>query len=150
VLCFDVTDYSCKENIEAKRSFRMQIRKILLIVLLTGTALFSYGCVAAAVGVGAAGTIAYIKGDLEAIEAENLDTVYEATVKAVKDLELRVISKTKDALTATIYARDAEDKKVTITLKRTTEQTTKLSIRIGMFGNETKSRLIYQRIHDYL
>ena len=131
----------------------MRTRQALLIVLLTGTAIFSYGCVAAAVGIGAAGaagTIAYVKGDLEAIEAEELDVVYEATVRAVKDLELRVISKTKDALTATVYARDAEDKKVTITLKRTTEQTTKLSIRIGTFGNETKSRLIYQKIHDYL
>ncbi len=131
----------------------MQTKQVLLIVLLTGMAIFSYGCVAAAVGIGAAGaagTIAYVKGDLEAIEAEELDVVYEATVKAVKDLELRLISKTKDALTATIYTRDAEDKKVTITLKRTTEQTTKLSIRIGTFGNETKSRLIYQKIRDYL
>lgn len=131
----------------------MRIRQILLIVTLTGITVFVHGCVAAAVGIGAAGaagTIAYVRGDLEAIEPEDLDVVYEAAVVAAKNLELRVISKTKDALTATIYARDAEDKKVSIKLKRTTEHTTKLSIRIGTFGNETKSRLIYQKIHDYL
>ncbi len=131
----------------------MRIKQILLIITLTGITIIGQGCVAAAVGIGAAGaagTIAYVKGDLEAIEPENLDVVYEATVKAVKDLELRVISKTKDALTANIYARDAQDKKVNITLQRTTEQTTKVSVRIGTFGNETKSRLIYQKIHDYL
>ena len=131
----------------------MRTRKILLIITLVGITIIGQGCFAAAVGIGAAGaagTIAYIKGDLEAIEAQDLDVVYEAALKAAEELELRVFSKTKDALTATIHARDAEDKKVTITLKRTTEQTTKLSIRIGTFGNETKSRLIYQKIYDNL
>jgi len=131
----------------------MRTRQILLIITLTGISIIGHGCIAAAVGIGAAGaagTIAYIKGDLEAIEAEDLDVVYEAAIKAAGELELRVFSKTKDALTATIYARDAEDKKVTITLKRTTEQTTKLSIRIGTFGDETKSRLIYKKICDNL
>lgn len=126
----------------------MQIKRILLIVLLIGIAVFSQGCVVAAVGIGAAGTIAYVRGDLEAIESHSLDKVYEAAVKALDELELNVISKSKDALTATINARDAQDKKVKITLKKTAEQATKISIRIGTFGDETKSRLIYQKI-DY-
>lgn len=125
----------------------MQIKRILLIVLLIGIALFSQGCVVAAVGLGAAGTIAYVRGDLEAVESHSLDTVYKAAVKAVEELELNVISKTKDALTATIYCRDAQDKKINITLRRTAEQTTKISIRIGTFGDETKSRLIYKKIN---
>ncbi|MBN2181816.1 MAG: DUF3568 family protein [Sedimentisphaerales bacterium] len=128
----------------------MRAGRILLIVLLIGIAAFSQGCVAAAVGIGAAGTVAYVRGDLEAVESENLDAVYEAAVKAVDELDLRVISKSKDALTATINARDAQDKKIKITLKNTAEQTTKISIRIGYFGSETKSRLIYQKIHDNL
>lgn len=131
----------------------MRTRQILLIIALIGITIIGQGCVAAAIGIGAAGaagTIAYIKGDLEAIEADDLDVVYEAALQATRELELRVFYKTKDALSATIYARDAEDKKVSITLKRTTEQTTKLSIRIGTFGDETKSRLIYQKIHDIL
>ncbi len=128
----------------------MRTKQVLLKFLLIGIAVFSQGCVVAAVGLGAAGTIAYVRGDLEAVESENLDVVYEAAVKAVEELELRVINKSKDALTATINARDAQDKKVKITLKRTAEQTTKISIRIGTFGSETKSRLIYQKIHDKL
>ncbi len=125
----------------------MQIKRIHLIILLIGIAIFGQGCVVAAVGVGAAGTIAYVKGDLEAVESEDLDTVYQAAVKAVDELELNVISKSKDALSATIYARDAQDKKVNIILKSTAEQTTKISIRIGTFGDETKSRLIYKKIN---
>jgi hypothetical protein len=103
-----------------------------------------------AVGVGAAGTIAYVRGDLEAVESESIDVVYEATLQAVEELGLNVTKKLKDALSATIVARDAQDKKITIRLKTTAEETTKLSIRIGVFGNETKSRLIYQKIRDYL
>jgi hypothetical protein len=125
----------------------MQFKRTLLIVLLIGIALFSQGCVAAAVGVGAAGTIAYARGDLEVVESYNLDNVYEATEIALDELELNIISKSKDALTATINTRDAQDKKVKITLKKIAEQTTKISIRIGTFGDETKSRLIYQKIN---
>jgi hypothetical protein len=125
----------------------MQVKRILLIFLLIGIAISSQGCVVAAVGLGAAGTVAYIRGDLEAVESEDLDTVYQAAVKALEELEIGIISKSKDALTATINARDAQDKKINITLKRTAEQTTKISIRIGTFGDETKSRLIYKQIN---
>ena len=128
----------------------MQVKRVLLIVLLIGITVFSQGCMVAAVGIGAAGTIAYVRGDLEAVESNSLDEVYEATLNAVDELDLRFIYKTKDALTATINARDAQDKKIKITLKKTAEHTTKISIRIGTFGSETKSRLIYQKIRDNL
>ena len=128
----------------------MRTKPFLLNFLLITVAIFGQGCVVAAVGLGAAGTIAYIRGDLEAVESENINTVYEAALQAAEELELRIISKTKDALSATIIARDAQDKKVQIILRNTAENTTKLSIRIGTFGNETKSRLIYQKIYDNL
>lgn len=128
----------------------MRTKRVLLSVLFIGIAVFGQGCIIAAVGVGAAGTIAYIRGDLEAVESENIDTVYDAALQAAEELELRIISKTKDALSATIIARDAQDKKVQIILRTTAENTTKLSIRIGTFGSETKSRLIYQKIYDNL
>ena len=128
----------------------MRTKQTLLRITLIGIAVVLQGCVVAAVGLGAAGTIAYIRGDLEAIESEDINTVYEAAIQAAEELELRIISKTKDALSATIIARDAQDKKVQIILRTTAENTTKLSIRIGTFGSETKSRLIYQRIYDNL
>jgi hypothetical protein len=69
-----------------------------------------------------------------------------------QQLELSVLNgKTeKDALSATIVARDAADKRVTIRLKVRTELTTKLSIRIGTFGDQTKSQMIYNRIKENL
>lgn len=128
----------------------MRKKQVILTVLLIGTMWLSGGCMVAAVGLGAAGTIAYVRGDLQAFESERIDDVYEATLRAVDELELNVTTKSKDALSAIIIARDADDKKVTIKLKATAEGPTELSIRIGVFGSETKSRLIYQKIREKL
>lgn len=128
----------------------MRKRQVLLVVMLIGSMLLLQGCVVAAVGLGAAGTIAYVRGDLQAVESESIDEVYEATLKALEELELLPTRKTKDALGAEIDTYDAQDKKIKITLKSAAEGTTKLSIRIGVFGSETKSRLIYQKIRDNL
>jgi hypothetical protein len=118
---------------------------ILLLVLAASAAALG-GCMIAAVGAGAAGTVAYIMGDLQTVEVAKLDDVYAAAEKAVAELELSVVSKTKDAMSAKIIARDSQDKKVKIKLAATAEGGTKLSIRVGTFGNETKSRLIYEQI----
>jgi len=118
--------------------------------MLAGAAMLLDGCMLAAVGIGAAGTVAYVRGDLESVESENIDSVYEAALKALQELELRPTRKSKDALGAEIITYDAQDKKITIRLKSAAEGTTKLSIRIGVFGSETKSRLIYQKIRENL
>ena len=127
----------------------MQKKQVVITILFVGMAVFIQGCVIAAVGAGA-GTVAYVRGDLQTVESKSLDDVYEAAEKAIKELRLNVTKKTKDAMSATIVARDAQDKKITIKLSATTEETTKLSIRIGVFGSETKSQRIYEEIKKNL
>ena len=127
----------------------MQKRQVFLIFLLLCPLLAAQGCVVAAVGAGA-GTVAYVKGDLEVVESEELDAVYKATEKVVSELGLAVSKKTKDAMSAEIIALDSQDKKIKIKLSATAEGTTKLSIRAGLFGNETKSMLIYDQIRKNL
>jgi endo-beta-N-acetylglucosaminidase D len=127
----------------------MQKREIFLTVLSLMMTVVLQGCLVAAVGAGA-GTVAYMRGDLEAVEAKDIDAVYAATKKAAEQLELKVSSDTKDALSAEIVARDAQDKKITIKLKSTTEDTTQISIRVGTFGSETTSRLIHDQIKKNL
>lgn len=68
----------------------------------------------------------------------------------MEQLELSVSRKTKDAMSAEVIARDAGDKKITIRLGATAEGATKISIRIGVFGSETKSRLIYDQVKKNL
>ena len=128
----------------------MRANGVLLAVLLVGVAVLTGGCLLLAVGAGAAGTVAYISGDLEAVESRNMADVYEATLKALEQLELSATKEGKDDLSAVIVARDAQDKKITIKLRAPSEESTKIAIRVGVFGNETKSRLIYQKIRDNL
>jgi len=128
-------------------------KQLALTLLLIGIATGLQGCVVAALGLGAAGaagTVAYVRGDLETVEIQSLDTVYRAAERAVDELELYEIEKSKDAMSATIVARDAEDKKIEIKLKATPRDNTELSIRVGTFGDETKSRIIYDRIKEHL
>lgn len=126
------------------------MKKILFAVILAGAAIGLGGCLAvAALGVGA-GTVAYVRGDLEAVEDSSLDAVYRATEKAAASLKLAVIEKSKDAMTAVITARDAEDKKITVKLVSAEKDATKISIRVGFFGSETKSTRIYEEIKKYL
>lgn len=112
----------------------------------------SSGCILLVVGAGAAGTVAYTQGDLEAEENQNIDQVYAATRKAADDLKLHVITGEggKDALSAKLVARDAADKEITIKLKTVAQDVTKVSIRVGTFGSQTKQRLIYNKIQDNL
>lgn len=127
----------------------MRKKQILLLLLCSSLASLAAGCAAVLVGAGA-GTAIYVTGDLKAAFPEDINTVYEAAQKAVEQLELKISSKTKDALSATIIARDAKDKKITIKLTATAEKATNLAIRVGIFGNETKSRLIYEQIQKNL
>ncbi|MHC4478558.1 MAG: DUF3568 family protein [Planctomycetota bacterium] len=128
----------------------MRTKKLILTALLAAVALYVQGCMLVAVGAAAGGTVAYVKGDLEATESRDLDTVYAASKKAVADLQYSITKDSKDALQAVIVARDAADKKTTIKLTKVTDNSTKISIRVGTFGDKTKSNLIYQKIHDAL
>lgn len=130
----------------------MWIRKIVLAVCLLLAVVGSGGCLAVAVGAGAGGTVAYLAGDLETDEPYDIDAVFAASEKALEDLELRLQrhETAKDALSARLVARDAGDKEVVIKLKSTTEGSTHLSVRVGTFGDDTKSQLIYERIRANL
>lgn len=128
----------------------MNKQKAILAILYVGAAVTLSGCILAAVGAGAAGTVAYVKGDLEVLEAKGLDDVYAASKKALADLELSVIQDNKDKIGAVLVSRDSKDKKITISLKAVSDQSTEISIRYGTFGSEAKSSMIYNKIKENL
>lgn len=108
------------------------------------------GCAVVAAGAAAAGTVAYIQGALEVDEPHPMDKVYQATKMALADLRMMVTKDQKEMYTARIEARDVEDKKAEITLNARNEGITRITIRIGLFGDEVRSRRIYMRIHERL
>lgn len=124
-----------------------------LAVAVALVGLSQTGCVLLVAGGAAAagaGTYAYVQGELKATESAPLDRVWAATQAAVTELELPITSRHKDALGARLLARTSSDKKVEINLKKVTDTTTEIRIRVGTWGDETLSRLILDKIKKRL
>ena len=126
------------------------MRNVLLFLLVSAIFLSCSGCAVALVGAGAASTVAYVKGDFESVEPFTVDEVFRACKSALSDLGIARINDKKDALSAQITARDASDKKVSMRIQYLTDTASKLSIRISVFGDESKSRTIYLKIREHL
>ena len=135
-------------NLPSQHYHSRRKKQTVFIVICAGV-IAVQGCAVALVGAGA-GSVAYLKGDLEAVLDKNVDQAYQATLKALDKLEISATKKEKDALSAVIIGRTAEDKKVAIKLKAAENNLTKLSIRIGMFGNRAQSQVIYDEIRKHL
>ncbi len=131
----------------------MRLRLLSLVLLLAGPAFSSSGgCLAVAVGAGAAGTVAYMRGDLEAEEPYGIEHAYTASREAVDELGLKIIKGDSgaDALSARVTARDSSDKKVVVRLKAITSNATKIKVRVGTLGDEAKTCRIYNTIRERL
>jgi hypothetical protein len=118
------------------------------VLILTAISLLP-GCVAVAVAAGAAG-IAYVNGDLEAKLDATPQRVIQASEAALKDMEVPIVSKDASAIDGKLIGRTALKKKVEITVQRETETTSKISIRIDTFGDESLSRQILEKIQAKL
>lgn len=113
-----------------------------LVLVATGLT----GCFAV-VAAGAAGTgVAWYRGQLEANLDTNLDAVYAASQKALAQLEFANITHKKSSVDAQLVSRTALDKKVEITLQKVTDRSTKVIIRVGVFGDESLSISILDKI----
>lgn len=115
---------------------------VIAALPLVGTS----GCLAVAAGAAGAGTVAYIRGELDTSVSHPIDQVDNATNRAAAQLRFVKISEVADALTRVITLRTAEDKKIDVRLNRTSGNLTRVRIRVGIFGDETISRALMNQI----
>ncbi len=126
-------------------------KKLSLGILLGVILLFNSGCVALLIGGGAgAGTVAYLKGELKSVVEASLEKTYQASQDALGDLEFPVTGRQKDAFSAELTARGGNDKKIEIDLKKLSDKMTEIKIRVGIFGDESLSQLILERIMKHI
>jgi hypothetical protein len=122
-----------------------------MLSALSDALLMQTGCLLVVAGAAAgAGTYAYVDGELKASQPESLDKTWAATQSAVKDLKFSVTKTAKDAVSAHLTAKTAEDKTVDISLKRIADDTTEIRIRVGAFGDKSLSDLILEKIRSRL
>ena len=129
----------------------MRHRKWLLITILGIISFINSGCAAVLLGGGAAagaGTILYIKGELQSNEDVSLGTAWIATQAAIKDMEFVTGTTEKGDVSAKLIAYTADNKKIQINLKTKPETLTEIGIRVGTFGDESFSRLILEKIRE--
>ncbi|HVZ66236.1 MAG TPA: DUF3568 family protein [Lacunisphaera sp.] len=121
------------------------LRQALALVVAASSLIVLPGCIVAAAGAGA-GAVAYVRGELDANLNTDYSKVVESTRRSIKDLEFALVSENKDALKAVFVARTALDKKVEITVENSGKRLTHIKIRVGLFGDESLSVSILDKI----
>jgi sRNA-binding carbon storage regulator CsrA len=125
----------------------MQKRHVYLTLLLVASILLGQGCKTTVMGPEGQTVATYRLGKLSTEEPKDINAVYQATLEALTELELNIIQKMKDELTAKVIARDSQDTKITVTLLAITKDSTKVSIHAGSY---TRASRVYQTIHKNL
>jgi len=125
--------------------------KFRLVLAAAALALASLtGCVAVIAAGAGAGTVAYVRGELESTLSAGYEKSTEATNLAVQQLQFARVSERKDALDDIITLRTAGDRKVVIRITKVAELTSKVRIRAGWFGDEALSLTILEKIRSNL
>ncbi len=122
---------------------KIKLPYAMMLILLLST----YGCVPLLIGAAVgAGSVEYIKGKLTARINKPVPKVYKTAMLALKKMGLIILDDEVSRHEAMIKFKFDDGKKGVINLNALTERACNLSIRIGFFGDETKSNMILTAI----
>jgi hypothetical protein len=121
--------------------------QVSLLATALSLAALNSGCVVAAAGAAAgAGTVAWVEGKLVVTLDHAYGHVLRASDQAITQLQFMKVSDARDALSAELVSRTAEDKKVRISLKKEGDHLTEVQIRVDTFGDKALSLAVLDRI----
>ncbi len=123
----------------------MKLRKIAALSLLATSLVFANGCFLFVGAAGAGAGAVWYYGALKSTEETGHKAVHAAAKQALEQLEIPVQTSSVDATAGTIEGETADNKQVVISVKHLTENTTELTIRVGL-TDETRARMIYNKI----
>lgn len=125
-------------------------KRLISALLLSVLCLSTAGCGAVIVGgAAAAGTYFYLDGQTRGTYNVSLNKAYKASLAACEDLQIPVISQSKDGADAKVVGKYYGDE-VTISLQLVGDNLTEITVRVGLFGNESASRRINNAINEKL
>lgn len=127
-------------------SNRLQRVAPIFLLLMAGTL---QGCPLIILGGGAAGGaagVAYAKGELEQVHAAPYDRVWDATLRALRTLNIAVSDTQKDQISAKAVGARTDGTAVVVTVLPVTKDSTSVRVRIGSFGDRPTSERIQGQI----
>ena len=110
-----------------------------------------YGCVALLAGaVGGTGTAAWLSGKL----TQEFNAPYERTInaatKALRSLKLKVTKEAKEENIAQLKSKYSDGREIWIDIRKVTEDSTKVEVRVGAVPDKEASSRILKRIQQSL
>jgi len=125
----------------------MNAMRILGVIAVMVVILVSQsGCLVAAAAGAAGGTVAYMKGDVEAVVEGNVEQTFNATKAAMDELKMPLMATWASAMEGHVEARVGTDNKATVNINGQSEKLSKVSIRVGTFGDQGLSQAILEKI----
>ena len=125
----------------------LSLNRSILFAVLVGVSLAPLGCAPTLVGENAA---IYSMGKLHARMDSDMDSVYEASITALEQLEITVTGKKKDVFAARVFGKTSDERSITIRINPESETSTTISIYTGILAKETRARTIYEKIREVL
>ena len=109
------------------------------------------GCIALAVGAaaGVAGAT-YVLGKLTDEVNHEVPVVHRAATRAMNELDLKLSEDRSDQLAAHMESEFADGTNVWIDMQSIAEGRTKLTVRVGVTGDEVRARKIHEAIKRHL
>jgi uncharacterized protein YneF (UPF0154 family) len=113
--------------------------------------LFCSGCLALVVGAagGAAGAV-YVMGRLKDELDHSMPVVHDAAIAAMNDLGLKLSEDKVDKISAHTESEFSDGPHVWIDLESVSDSRCRVTIRVGLTGDEVRSRKIYDTIKQHL
>ncbi len=125
----------------------ISLNRSVLFAVLVGFSLAPLGCSPTLVGENAA---VYSMGKLHARVDRDLDSVNEATITALEELQITVTETKKDVFAARVFGKTSDGQSITIRINPESETSTTVTIYTGILGKETRARTIYEKIREVL
>ena len=114
-------------------------------------AAFSSGCIPLVVGAaGGAAGVAYVMGKSTEELSYDVPVVHRAALTAMKELGLTLSEDRADTLSAHMESEFADGASIWISLESVEESRTRVTIRVGLTGDEVRSRKILDAIKQSL
>ena len=126
----------------------MKKSPVPLTLAVLSLSVFISGC--GVVGQKASNAASFLAGAYVNVVPSTIADVCWASQTALKNLKIETTAENCDNLVGSIKAKTAQGQKITLSLRATPEDQTRLSIHVGPLGDREMSKIIYLKIKHYL